>query len=495
MRLRSFHECALGLLAAALLASCPSPGVPSGEDDEDDGSAFIGRSWWGYWNRLDESQRWRFSDRTVSVTSNPYTTYPTEWGPAIRRQTVEGAAGEYWVEGNIGSANSNDLFALELISPTVIEITDYSSSDVIFDKYFLAREGGFQEPFEGRVLENAGTAARSAAASRGVGARMLQPAAGISLMILNVLNASDVLPSAAVGDDGSFQSQSFLPGEEYRITVSGTEGSAFSVDVMPVDGGVDIGNVVAAGNGYHLKSGIDIPEGKAVATYTGSYTGDVTPAVGFLYPGVWYEGEIVIKKYGEAAGPALDWSILSPDGDVSIATSTSGKLLGVADYAESYPAIPIRLETDSSSQAEFEDRRLELGITDENGLSWDDRLSLRFYRDAILVELEVHKKTGYGGSQIQGAILSPEGQSVFFTLYKQEIRLPYREAGYTVGIVPHADYNVRFALGVDKVGSAGDAEVGSSSAIDQEHALDIAYGASILTTMGAGESRWFHLAP
>jgi hypothetical protein len=478
MRPRHLAAFACAMFTSLLIVSCPSPSGPSDDIDDgsDDGSsAFIGEEWWGSWG--DGGERWHFTDRALTITLNAANEFATVKYPTIRKQTSTGTTGEFRVTGIIHSSWEEETYIVDLLTPSIMRVTNYTNSNVLFQKYYLMRDGDLQEPFTGRVLTNAASASRSFGAMEGGESRALQTATGVSLTIQNALNASVPLYAAAVGAGGDFKSQEFIPGDEYRITASAAVGKPFSLSIVPSDGGLDIGNLIVSEAGYNLKCGIELTGIRS------SLNSKTRSWIGFPYPGQWYDGSIIIQKIGDAAGPALDWSLESPDGDLSVSTALSGHLDGIAASAEAYAAIPISLRTDSTSLADFVDRRLSVTITDAGGLSWDDQISLRFYNDRIFLELD-----GTGSA----IIVTPEGQSIGLNT---GIALPYREDGYFIWLLPITEAESQFSIGVNREALVSDPQVDSSSAIDREHAIDIAYGDAIRSARPAGSSRWFHLTP
>jgi fibronectin type 3 domain-containing protein len=303
------------------------------------------------------------------------------WGEWLRMDT-----GDTWyISDNtitINGAEASTSATLSKHSDRVIEVTDGGR------QYYLYASRTATASFTGVIAMDADAAGSIRAASRG------SKVTGKNQK--NKANES----SAVTDEDGKFTLEGIILGDPYEVTPEG--GSP--VTITPRSDGGDIG-VITVTNGVNFKTAL-IP--------TQSST-DMTE----LYMNETYEFEIEFENVGNKDRASPSYTIIEPSG-----VTITGALQGILGTIEPgvKKSVPISVLC-SAITDDHEYKKINIRIADAAGKTWDDSVSLRFYKETMGFNVKAEKP-------VSGIIISPDTKTYSFTdVTNGTVVTPRRTAG------------------------------------------------------------------
>ena len=366
------------LLMLAVACICLSCGPDSGSSDKGLAGPDIDEAFWGRWAQVGSQKFWYFSEKRITRDMLP-SGYET-----------------------IAPASANAT-AIRLEDGTTLSYESAKSIkgvDVQGKSFLLYKAQNQNGSFTGKVKK------------QGSGGKFLQSAAGVSLVIQNVLNSADVISGISTSGDGEFTVNGAKIGDSYSISVRGEE----EVVVTPENEGSDVGVYTMSSRPTSLKAGFDV-----VRSGSNAY-----------YPFAFYEdslaGTLYFTNYGSADLSSLAYSIQSQPGPLpsparpSPAPSpASGRGTRRACPFPAFPFDPI-----PPADSDYADRTILTYAKDGAGTEWEDSVSLRLYRQkASIAAIGLDDQAG---KKLPVAfLLDPEGQGIFVD---PNFALPYRSAPY-----------------------------------------------------------------
>lgn len=376
-----FQSASLGLLSVVVLLSAGCPLLFGGRGS--DVPAVQGKPtteyFWGHWVRMDQEEYWYVADRSVYR-----------------------AATEILVASCDDVSLTAGGYDLDKESENVIRVNN--------GEFFLYRSRGAQGRLSGTVAVQGATTSRAVQAIGGnIGS--------VSMVIKNLrnpLNTGTVL----VASDGSFSIDEIVPTDSYEIstTITHTDGNRSagpSLEVTPKSVLEDIGTILLTDVAYNFKISVDVPEGFLYAD------GTAIPII------------IKIRNIGTADSkganfefPAMDGITVTSSADPILGTIKPG-LEKTIDALVSCPAI----------QNDYEDKLLRITIIDAYNNTWNDQVSIRFYKEPMDFSIASLN------NPVFGVVMTPEKEGYWFTTvtaggnrYEANLELPWRETGYLVAL-------------------------------------------------------------
>lgn len=198
----------------------------------------------------------------------------------------------------------------------------------------------------------------------------------------NIRDANDKTETTT-DSDGNFSMDNLIAGDDYRIQIGDT-----SLSVRPSYSGEDIGTITLM-NGVNFKVTIDNP---SEVMYAGS---------------VYYSMNLIIENIGDTNCTAATYTLTGEPGLEVINHYTDGVLLRTVASGEK-KIIPLRVKC-STPDSETVIKKLNLVITDRNGTTWNDSVSLKFYRDSATINV-----VSETGRPISGVIIG-DGRTFLIT--------------------------------------------------------------------------------
>jgi hypothetical protein len=286
------------------------------------------------------------------------------WGEWLRMDT-----GDTWyISDNavtINGAEASTSATLTKQSDRVIEVTDGGR------KYYLYASRTATASFTGVIAMDAAGSARAASRGRKVTAKNQN----------NEANES----SAVTDEDGKFTVEGVILGDPYQVIPEG----GTPVTITPKSDGGDVG-VITVTTGVNFKTAL-IP--------TQSST-DMTE----LYMNEAYQFEIEFENVGDEDCPSPSYTITEPSG-VTITGTLQGILGTIEPGVKKSVPISVRCSTITS---DHEYKKISIRIADAAGKTWDDSVSLRFYKETMGFNIKAEKP-------ISGIIISPDTKTYSFT--------------------------------------------------------------------------------
>ena len=304
--------------------------------------------------------------------------------------------------------------------------------------------------------------------------RALEPI--YKIVAQNIRDANDVTETTS-DDEGNFNVDSLIVGEEYNIQIGDT-----ALTVKPSFNGENIGNITIM-NGVNFK-------------VTLSNTNDV------MYAGSqYYSMNLIIENIGDANCTAATYSLVGDDGVEVINNYADGVLLRTVAAGEK-KNIPLRIRCDVP-ESETVIKKLNLTITDKDGTTWNDSVSLKFYRDTVTINVISEK-----GRPISGVIIG-DGRTYSITnRANYSIEVPVTAESYMLvfsGAIANAARNTEaaYSVGVNSSATAAAsllAELGTRTNSyepndDENHAKPITFGKSIVSYLFENDIDYYYLEP
>jgi fibronectin type 3 domain-containing protein len=333
------------------------------------------------------------SDNTVVYTKEL-------WGEWLRMDT-----GDTWyISDNtitVNGAEAATSATLTKQSDQVIEVTDGGR------KYYLYASRTATASFTGVIAMDATGSIR--AASR-----------GSKVTAKNKNNKANEV-SAVTDEDGKFTVEGVILGDPYQVIPEG--GSP--VTITPRSDGGDIG-VITVTSGVNFKTAL-IP--------TQSST-DMTE----LYMNEAYQFDIEFENVGDEDCPAPSYTIIEPSG-----VAITGALQGILGTIEPgvKKSVPISVRC-SAITDDHEYKKINIRIADGAGKTWEDSVSLRFYKETMGFNIKAEKP-------ISGIIISPDTKTYSFTdVTNGTVVTPRRTAGNYLVVFSGAtiETETRYSLGI-----------------------------------------------
>ena len=323
---------------------------------------------WGHWTRMDTTEKWYINDRSVKIGDelNPITT------ASDTSLSIEGKT-------------------LEKSTKNVIRVTQGSAI------YYLFRNGGAQVEFTGALKSNK-TGSKSP--TRGLGG-----VGGINVIISNLNNPSDS-QTLTTDDDGEFTATETIPGDEYSIKPAGGD----SVIVTPRIESEDIGVITITDEQYNFKM---------------TYTSDAD----YMYAKHnvtenKYNINLNITNVGNLDITAGNYTLSSGSDDLLL----EGQLADIIGTIEPGKSKDIVLTVSCGPIAgEYEDKVINIQLTDVSGNRWNDRVTLRFWQRPVYFNMRANSNL------VNGVILTPERRAVrFSTDSYTSVKRPFRSTDYMI---------------------------------------------------------------
>jgi hypothetical protein len=211
---------------------------------------------------------------------------------------------------------------------------------------------------------------------------------GMGMTVENLKDAAQKMRTTT-DEDGNFSFDDTIPGDTYGVTADGK-----TVNITPHVDGEDIGTItITDGLNFkaHIKPSADI----------------------MLANGTDYSRSIEIRNIGTQAASGCNYKITGEDGE-----SCSGILGTLAPGAAKTINLSVRCTTIA---AEKRFKKYSVVITDPiNNKTWNDSISLLFYKSVITLTVMSDYSTRVSGSNygthkfVGGVIISPERTSYYF---------------------------------------------------------------------------------
>jgi fibronectin type 3 domain-containing protein len=330
-------------------------------------------------------------------------TYAKElWGEWLRMDTGD----KWYISDNaikINSRVTSTTVVLDKQSERVIEVMDGGR------KYYLYASRNANAHFTGAIVGDAGAAR---AIGGGIG--------GIRVAIANLGNKSNEL-NAVTDTAGIFTAEEIIPGDTYIVTPEG----GTPVTVIPANDGADVG-VVTVTSGVNFKT--------SISSVQASFD------MNELYINENYSFNLEFENVGDKDCPAPSYTIVAPD-DVSITGRPQGRL-GTIEPGKK-ENVPINIECFAVT-GDYEYKKINVTITDGTGKTWEDSVSLRFYKDTIDFNIKAEKS-------ISGIVISPDAKTYSFTdVTNKTVVVPRRSSGDYLVVFSGAtiENETRYALGI-----------------------------------------------
>jgi fibronectin type 3 domain-containing protein len=322
------------------------------------------------------------------------------WGEWLRMDT-----GDTWyISDNTVTINGTEAATSATLtkqSDQVLEVTDGGR------KYYLYASRTATASFTGVIAMDAAGSARAASRGRKVTAKNQN----------NEANES----SAVTDEDGKFTVEGVILGDPYQVIPEG----GTPVTITPKSDGGDVG-VITVTTGVNFKTSL-IP--------TQSST-DMTE----LYMNEAYQFEIEFENVGDEDCPAPSYTIIEPSG-VIITGALQGILGTIEPGVKKSVPISVRCSTITS---DHEYKKISIRIADGAGKTWDDSVSLRFYKETMGFNIKAEKP-------ISGIIISPDTKTYSFTDVTDGVVVtPRRTAGNYLVVFSGAtiETETRYSLGI-----------------------------------------------
>jgi fibronectin type 3 domain-containing protein len=358
-------------------------------------------------------------------SDNDNKTYAKEvWGEWLRMDTGD----KWYISDNalkINGANAPLTATLHKQSDRVIEVTDGGR------KYYLYASRTATASFTGTIVGDAG-----AGSARAIGGGL----GGIRVSIENLVNKANEL-TTDTDTDGKFTADGVILGDAYKLTPQG----GTSVTVIPTSDGDDIG-VVTITSGVNFKTSL-IPT---------QSTTDVTE----LYMNEAYEFEIEFENTGNEDCFAPTYTITAPSG-VSIDGDLHKILTTIVPGNKKSVPIVVRCSTMTN---DHEYKKINITIIDGEGKTWEDSVSLRFYKESMGFNIKAEKP-------VSGILISPDTKTYSFTnVTNGTVYTPRRVSGDYLVVFSGATIETEtpYALGIG-IEADGDFSKLSSSGVYEKN--------------------------
>jgi len=294
---------------------------------------------WGEWIRMDTGNTWYFASNYYQTTEEPFY-------PEFQKQ----------------SAN-------------VIKVTEYNN------QYYLYASRITNGSFNGSVVGDQANPLSSVRALSGLG--------GINIIVSNLYNKADEV-NVKVDEDGRFEAQGIIPGDNYEITVDD-----ISIPVQFNTTEEDIGTVTVV-SGLNFKTSVLGYGEDMMQLYTGNSN--------------TYNIGISVKNTSNVTCAASSYKLILPE-DIFIgslrANGTTSGLEGILGsiLPGATKSIEIYELKCLSVIDEYEFRKIDIEIKDNvSGTIWNDSVSLKFNRDEATINI-------LSDGPINGIVIVPTGMA------------------------------------------------------------------------------------
>ena len=244
----------------------------------------------------------------------------------------------------------------------------------------------------------------------------------LPVVVQNINDRFDVTETTTNGE-GVFSADKLIPGDEYRITIGDT-----SLTVTPSFDGEDIGNITLR-DGVNFK--VFLSNGNEIMFAGNTY----------------YQMDLIIENIGDANCTAATYSLTADDGLEVINGYSEGVLLRTIAAGEK-KTIPLRIRCSIPEESTVV-KKLHLTITDMNGMSWNDSVSLKFYKETVTINV-----VSENNRPISGVIIG-EGRTYTITnKTNYSIEIPVSSESYLMvfsGAIANASRNTEaiYSIGVN----------------------------------------------
>jgi fibronectin type 3 domain-containing protein/uncharacterized lipoprotein NlpE involved in copper resistance len=327
-------------------------------------------------------------------------TYAKElWGEWLRMDT-----GDKWYISDdsikINGANISVTASLNKQSERVVEVTDEGR------KYYLYASRVANASFTGSIAGSTG------------GTRAV--IGNVRVAIANLGNKSDT-SNAVTNAEGVFTANGIIPGDAYTVTPAG----GTPITVIPANDGADVG-VVTVTSGVNFKTSISPVQASI----------DMNE----LYINENYSLNLEFENVGDEDCPAPSYTIVAPDG-----VTINGNLQGILGTIEPRvkKSVPISVIC-TAVDNDYEYKRISVTIKDGTGKTWEDLVSLRFYKETIDFNIKAQES-------ISGVVITPDAKTYSFTnVTNRTVAVPRRKAGDYLVVFSGAtiDTETSYALGI-----------------------------------------------
>ncbi len=387
----------------------------------------IDSAFWGRWHRLDASNGVYIGDRSVTLDS-----YWTEDGIYNSTDLEIPAASATSDLLRLEHAALSSALEVRRLDAELLEVRSTGSGL----SYLLYRSGAERIGFSGVVQYDMELPAAFKAARGLSGGRALTNAANVSLVIQNVLNATDRFTDVKAGADGVFRVGGALPDSTYSVT-----------PLLKVEGGepVPVGSIEGAGQGTVLvRPLLDGEDTGVVAVtdkgyrYKASAAYDPSEGYGFD-DGAWryflvadstafYSLPFRISNFGGAATPAFKVTLSGRDGGLRFQDRAEGDYqfkekvtapcasIGAGGYADSwwnsrYDFIGMEIPENAFdfTGRDYVDTAIKVEIDDDADpdVDWTDFVPLRvFHNETARLSFNLSNS---GGAGFLMSLITPDG--------------------------------------------------------------------------------------
>jgi hypothetical protein len=331
-------------------------------------------------------------------------TYAKElWGEWLRMDTGD----KWYISDNALKVNGTEAPTSAVLtkqSDRVIEVTDGGR------KYYLYASRTATASFTGVIVGDAAGSARAIGGGLG----------GVRVAIENLVNKANEL-TTNTNADGQFTADGVILGDAYKLTPEG----GTSVTVIPTSNGDDIG-VVAITSGVNFKTSLTPAQSSA----------DMTE----LYVNTDYQFDLEFENTGDEDCPAPSYTITAPSG-LSITGNRQG-ILGTIEPGVK-KSVPISVRC-SAVAGDYEYKKINVTIRDGTGKTWEDSVSLRFYRETLDFNIKAEKP-------VSGIVIAPDAKTYSFTdVTDGVVSAPRRTTGDYLVVFSGAtiETETRYSLGI-----------------------------------------------
>ncbi|MBI9104459.1 MAG: chitobiase/beta-hexosaminidase C-terminal domain-containing protein [Spirochaetales bacterium] len=357
-----------------------------------------GTFFWGHWVRMDgTNEEWYMASNGIDVGTSSRATVSdlSETGFVFSGQTIV------------------------KITDNLLEVTPNGNDP----EYFLFRRSGATA--EAVMVINSVDSGVSESVSRGFGISGL---GSIQVVMNNIENPGNN-QNLITNSDGQLDLEDIIVGDEYELTIPAQDGIDADVElvVSPLYDGEDLGIV-------NLNA--------VLQNFKVSYS--ITNDPEYLLAGESYTLTISIRNIGTADMRSADYFITEPEG-ISLTGEWLDNILGTVRAKGDPKNLVFTLQIDDFDDPEkiFE---IPVSVVAVDGSArWDDKLSLRVYREYVTVYVRSDE------AEVQGVLISPDSTSIPFKTENREgeITLPVREKPYILAL-SGADYvsETRYSVGV-----------------------------------------------
>jgi hypothetical protein len=321
--------------------------------------------------------------------------------------------GDKWYISNnalkVNGADAPTSAVLTKQSDRVIEVTDGGR------KYYLYASRTATASFTGVIVGDAGAGSARAIGGGGLG--------GVRVAIENLVNKANEL-TANTDTDGKFTADGVILGDAYKLTPEG----GTSVTVIPTSNGDDIG-VIAITSGVNFKTSLTPAQSENSAS-------DMTE----LYINETYQFNLEFENTGDEDCPAPVYAITAPSG-VYI-TGNRQDILGTIEPGVK-KSVPIGIRC-SAVVGDYEYKKINVTIRDGTGKTWEDSVSLRFYKETLDFNIKAERP-------VSGIVIAPDAKTYSFTdVTDGVVSAPRRTTGDYLVVFSGAtiETETRYSLGV-----------------------------------------------